>query len=64
MVDIATILAFLAAPPLAYLNFKVVTSGDMPEEHRPKLFMRLVSWLAITLMSLFSVIFIYWRFIK
>ena len=35
LVDLATTLSFLTAPILAYFNFRVVTSAEVPVERRP-----------------------------
>jgi hypothetical protein len=35
MVDFATIVSFLVAPALGYLNLRAVTAPEVPQEHRP-----------------------------
>jgi len=62
MVDVATTLAFLAAPPLAYLNYRVVTCRWVPREYRPGLFLKILSWAGIIFLTGFSLVFVYWRF--
>ena len=51
MVDFATIVSFLTAPILGYLNLRVVTSSEMPAEHRPGRVMRLLSWTGLALLG-------------
>ena len=51
MVDFATIVAFLTAPVLGFLNLKVITSGDVPPEHRPGPAMRALSWTGLLLLG-------------
>jgi Mn2+/Fe2+ NRAMP family transporter len=63
MVTIATTLSFLMAPVFAWLNFKVVTAKHMPSEYRPGKFLRYLSWVGIIFFTLFSIIYVYWRFV-
>ena len=44
LVDVVTVLAFLTAPLVAVLNFRVVRLPNVPPEHRPG---RLLTWLGI-----------------
>ena len=60
MVTIATVLSFLMAPILAWLNFKVVTDKHMPVDARPGLFLRTLSWLGISFFIGFTVFYLYW----
>lgn len=62
MLNIAMILAFLAAPVFAVINFRIITAPFMPAEHRPKTFMRILSWAGILFLSGFSIVFIVSRF--
>ena len=59
LLDFATIVAFLAAPVFAIINYRVVTASFMPEEYRPKLWLRILSWCGITFLILFSLLFIF-----
>lgn len=63
MVTVATVLSFLMAPILAWLNLKVVTDEHMPEYARPGRFLRVLSWAGITFLVIFSLIYLYWEFI-
>jgi len=60
MVTIATTLSFLTAPLLAWLNYKVVTDKHMPVEARPGIFLRILSWIGITFLTIFTLIYLYW----
>ena len=62
LVDFATILSFLAAPVLAYLNLRAVTGPFMPVEARPSGRLQIFSWMGIAFLSVFSVVFLLWRF--
>jgi len=61
MVDLATILSFLTAPILGYINFRVVTGENMPEGSKPPKGMRILSWLGLVFLTGFALLFIYWR---
>jgi len=63
LIDIATTLSFLAAPILAYINYRTVTDDHMPEEARPSKGMRIFSWMGIFFLTGFSILFIVWRFV-
>jgi Mn2+/Fe2+ NRAMP family transporter len=63
LLDFATIVSFLAAPVFAIINYKVVTANFMPEEYRPKLWLRVLSWSGIIFLILFSLLFIVSKFI-
>ncbi|HKJ66643.1 MAG TPA: divalent metal cation transporter, partial [bacterium] len=61
MVDLATILSFLTAPVLGYINYRVVTSQQMPDFARPKKGMRVLSWMGLIFLSGFTLLFLFWR---
>ncbi|MCB2208527.1 MAG: Nramp family divalent metal transporter [Bacteroidetes bacterium] len=63
MVTMATTLSFLMAPVFAWLNYKVVTDDHMPITSRPGKFLRVLSWLGIIFFTVFSLVYIYWRFL-
>ena len=58
MVDFATIVSFLTAPALGYLNLKAVTSPEVPEEFRPGLAMVGLSWVGLVVLSGFGVVYL------
>ncbi len=59
LIDFATIMSFITAPILGYLNYKSITSDDVPDEHKPKLWLKILSWVGLVVLSLFSLYFIY-----
>lgn len=61
MVDVATTLSFLTAPILAFINYRVVTSSQMPVEARPGWAMRAFSIASMVFLAAFSVAFLAWR---
>ena len=64
MVDLATTLSFLTAPILAVFNYKVVTGKHMPAEAVPPVWMKVLSWAGFVFLMGFSLLFLYFRFIK
>ena len=58
MVDFATIVSFLTAPVLGYLNLRCVTSPQMPVEHRPGKAMRVHSWVGLILLGGIGVVYL------
>jgi len=62
MVDLATTISFVLAPILAFMNYKVVTGKTMPENEKPNRLMKIWAWIGIVFLSLFTLVFLYWRF--
>lgn len=58
IVMVATIVSFVSAPVLAYINFKVMQGTTIPTNHKPRLLLTLWSWIGIIIMSLFSLAYI------
>ncbi len=61
LVDWATILAFLLAPFLAFMNFRAVMSERVPEEARPPRWLRIMAWMGIVFLAVFSVVYVVFR---
>lgn len=62
MIDFATIVSFLTAPVLGYLNLKAVTSADVPAEHRPGRTMLALSYVGLILLGGIAAIYLVTRF--
>ncbi len=62
LVDIATILAFLMAPVFGYMNYKVITGDNVPKEAQPKMWLKILSWAGLLVLTAFSLYFIYIKF--
>lgn len=58
LVKIATILSFLTAPFYAILNFILISGKNTPKEHRPDLFLKILSWMGLIFLTGFSVWFL------
>ncbi len=63
MVDLATTISFVTAPFFAILNYIVVTHKHMPEEAKPKPWLKVYAWIGIIALSAFSLFYIIWKFI-
>lgn len=57
LVDLATAMSVLTAPILAYLNYRVVTSGFMPEVLRPGKRWRILAWASFAMLVVFCVLY-------
>lgn len=58
LIDLATILSFLIAPVLAFINYKVMKK--LPEAFQWKPAMRMLALLGIAFLSVFAAIYAYW----
>ena len=63
LVTFATVMSFLTGPLFAYLNYKVVTKGDMPAKMRPPTWLRALSILGLVFLVSFSIFYIVWVFV-
>jgi len=61
MVDLATTLSFLTAPVLGYLNFRVVMGKNVADEHKPGLWLRILSWVGLVVLTAAGIYYIFWR---
>lgn len=62
LVDFATTLAFLSAPMFAYLNYRVIFSGELPAEAVPPKWLRTLAWIGLIFLTCFSILFLIVRF--
>jgi len=58
MIDFATIVSFLVAPALGYLNLRVVTSPEVAPEHRPGKALVALSWVGLILLGSFALVYL------
>ncbi len=58
MVNFATMVSFVTAPVIAILNYLAVTGNTMPENQKPKRWMRIFSIIGIIYFILFSIYFL------
>ncbi|UMB55057.1 divalent metal cation transporter [Lutibacter sp. A64] len=59
LIKIATILSFLTAPFFAIINYLLVSGKNMPEEWRPSLQLKILSWLGIIFLIAFSIWYLF-----
>ncbi|HBH49350.1 MAG TPA: hypothetical protein DDX98_11955 [Bacteroidales bacterium] len=62
LIDFATTLSFITAPVIGYLNLRVVLGKNMPETDKPKLWLKVLSWVGLAVLSGFAVYFLFWKF--
>ncbi|NQV38409.1 MAG: divalent metal cation transporter [Candidatus Marinimicrobia bacterium] len=62
MVDLATTLSFVTAPILAIINYRLVTSEHMPEGTTPPQWLKILSWVGMLFLIVFSIMFLWWKF--
>jgi Mn2+/Fe2+ NRAMP family transporter len=62
MMDLATVISFLAAPVFAIINYKIVTSIEFPKDKQPKLWLKALSRMGIVFLVGFSIIYIWTLF--
>jgi Mn2+/Fe2+ NRAMP family transporter len=63
LVDFATTISFLTAPVLAYLNIRVMQSTEISEEYKPNDLTRIISYIGLVVLIVFSVIFIFYKLV-
>jgi Mn2+/Fe2+ NRAMP family transporter len=61
LLDVATAIAFLAAPVFAWMNFRLVRSNYMPADRKPGLAMKLLSWTGLSFFTGFGVLYLWSR---
>ena len=58
MLEIATIISFVSAPAIAYINIKAMNDPDFPDEHRPGKGLMLLGYVGLVVMVLFTVYYL------
>jgi len=61
LVDSATTLSFLTAPVLGYLNFKAVMGKNVSEDHKPKRWLRILSWVGLVVLTAVGIYYLIWK---
>lgn len=62
MVDIVTIMAFIAGPIFGWINFRLILSNQVPEEFRPGKILKTLSGLGLIFLVVFCGLFLISRF--
>ncbi len=63
LVDIVTIVAFIAAPIFAFLNMKLIFSKFTPDEAKPTGWLKYLTFFGLTILTLFAIGFIISKFL-
>jgi Mn2+/Fe2+ NRAMP family transporter len=58
LIDLVTIIAFLTAPIFAYLNLRLMASDHLPDESRPALWLRLLSYAGMLFLLAFGLLYL------
>lgn len=58
LVDLATTIAFLAAPVFAFINYRLIFSKNTPQTLQPKRALRLLSWAGMLYLIAFGILFL------
>lgn len=62
LVDFAASLSFIAAPVLAWFNYRLITGDQVPPEARPSRGYRIFTLCCLAFLVAFTLIWFYWRF--
>jgi Mn2+/Fe2+ NRAMP family transporter len=62
-IDFATSMGFLAAPAIAYYNYRAITSAEIPAEYRPNSRLVVWSWISIVSLAAFAISYFVLRII-
>ena len=63
MLNFAMVMAFMTTPIFALLNYKLVTNTELPKELAMTKKMKMLSWLGLSYLFGFLVLFIWWKWI-
>ena len=57
LIDLAMTISFLIAPVIAIVNFRLVTGKYIADEHKPKTWLKVLSWMGIVFLTGFALFF-------
>ena len=64
LLSFAAIVSFITSPVLAYINYRVMSGDIVPQEFRPRILMKLLSWTGIVFFTVMSLAYLYLRFVS
>ncbi|MDN5501994.1 MAG: Nramp family divalent metal transporter [Shewanella sp.] len=64
LLEFVMILAFMTTVVFAWLNYRLMTSSQLPEADRYGTKMKCLSWIGLGYLLIFAVLFIYWYWVK
>lgn len=59
LLTFAAVISFVTSPILAYINFRVMNGENVPEEHRPGLLLKLLSWTGLVFFVVMTIGYVY-----
>ena len=62
LLDFVTTVSFVSAPIYAWLNYKVMMGADVPDDQRPQGRFKGYTLFCLSVLTLFSVFFLWWKF--
>ena len=62
LLDFVTTVSFVSAPIYAWLNYKVMMGVDVPDDQKPQGLFKGYTIFCLTILTLFSVFFLWWKF--
>jgi Mn2+/Fe2+ NRAMP family transporter len=62
LLDFVTTVSFVSAPIYAWLNYKVMMGADVPDDQRPQGWFKGYTLFCLSVLTLFSVFFLWWKF--
>ena len=64
LLDFVTTVSFVSAPIYAWLNYKVMMGADVDDEHKPQGWFKVYTLICLTVLTLFSLFFLWWKFLS
>lgn len=64
LLSFAAVISFMTSPILAYMNYRVMSGSNVPQDQRPGVFLTLLSWAGMLFLLLMSIGFLYVTFIR
>ena len=64
LLDFVTTVSFVSAPIYAWLNYKVMMGVDVDEEQKPQGWFKVYTLSCLTVLTLFSLFFLWWKFLS
>jgi len=64
LLSFAAIISFMTSPVLAYINYRVMNGANVPEEFRPGLALKCLSWAGLAFFTVMSLGYIYVSFVR
>ncbi|MDY0185132.1 MAG: divalent metal cation transporter [Desulfuromonadaceae bacterium] len=60
----AAVISFMTSPALAYMNYKVMSGSNVPDNQKPGVFLTVLSWAGMLFLVLMSIGFLYVTFMR